>query len=213
MQRIVSMSLFFHPGFVIVDHIHFQYNGFMFGILLWSILMARNVCCLPLVPLLLNRITGPKIVERNTVCCPPQFQAHLHVSSSASSLLGRDGHLTVPCQPAYFVYLLRALCLDGAGRPQVKNFLSLANSVIAVFVLSFGPFAAMGQIPQVLSRLFPFTRGLNHAYWAPNVWALVTALDRVLLRCRSITSSGNTKADSRLIKSPSRLELKSTLLV
>lgn len=42
-QRIISASLFLHPGFLIVDHIHFQYNGFMFGILLWSILMARNV--------------------------------------------------------------------------------------------------------------------------------------------------------------------------
>jgi alpha-1,3-glucosyltransferase len=42
-QRIVSASIFLHPGFLIVDHIHFQYNGFMYGILLWSILMARNV--------------------------------------------------------------------------------------------------------------------------------------------------------------------------
>jgi alpha-1,3-glucosyltransferase len=43
MHRIISASLFMHPGFIIVDHIHFQYNGFMYGILLWSILMARNV--------------------------------------------------------------------------------------------------------------------------------------------------------------------------
>ena len=42
-QRVISASLFLHPGFLIVDHIHFQYNGFMFGILLWSILMAREV--------------------------------------------------------------------------------------------------------------------------------------------------------------------------
>ena len=42
-QRVISASLFMHPGFLIVDHIHFQYNGFMFGILLWSILMARKV--------------------------------------------------------------------------------------------------------------------------------------------------------------------------
>lgn len=43
MQRIISISLFLHPGFLIVDHIHFQYNGFMFGILLWSIIMAQDV--------------------------------------------------------------------------------------------------------------------------------------------------------------------------
>lgn len=42
-QRILSASLLFHPAFIIIDHIHFQYNGFLFGILLWSILMARDV--------------------------------------------------------------------------------------------------------------------------------------------------------------------------
>jgi len=66
---------------------------------------------------------------------------------------------------------------------QFQNLMSLAQAVLLVFTVSFGPFALMRQIPQVLSRLFPFTRGLNHAYWAPNVWALVTALDRVLLKC------------------------------
>jgi alpha-1,3-glucosyltransferase len=68
-----------------------------------------------------------------------------------------------------------------SGQPEIKNFVSLANAVIGVFLASFGPFILMGQIPQVLSRLFPFTRGLNHAYWAPNFWALVTAADRILL--------------------------------
>jgi alpha-1,3-glucosyltransferase len=65
-----------------------------------------------------------------------------------------------------------------------SRFLALANVVTLVFIASLGPFLLMGQIPQLLSRLFPFTRGLNHAYWAPNAWALLTAADRVLLQCQ-----------------------------
>ncbi|KAJ7129797.1 glucosyltransferase [Mycena epipterygia] len=156
-QRIISASLFLHPGFLIVDHIHFQYNGFMFGILLWSILMARN---------------GNKLA-----------------SGILFAVLLNFKHIYMYLAPAYFVYLLRSFCISPSGKLEIKNFLSLANAVIAVFVVSFGPFIVMGQIPQVLSRLFPFTRGLNHAYWAPNAWALVTAADRVLLRYVSRTGA------------------------
>jgi len=72
--------------------------------------------------------------------------------------------------------------MSPSGEILFVRFLTLANAVILVFLLSIGPFALMGQLPQLFSRLFPFTRGLNHAYWAPNAWALVTTLDRVLLK-------------------------------
>ncbi|KAF8165457.1 glucosyltransferase [Crassisporium funariophilum] len=155
LQRIVSASIFLHPGFLIVDHIHFQYNGFMYGILLCSILMARN---------------GNKLA-----------------SGVLFAILLNFKHIYMYLAPAYFVYLLRSFCLSPTGQVQIKNFLSLANAVIAVFVVSLGPFVLMGQIPQLLSRLFPFTRGLNHAYWAPNFWALVTAADRVFLKYAQYT--------------------------
>jgi alpha-1,3-glucosyltransferase len=62
----------------------------------------------------------------------------------------------------------------------LRRFIKLGAAVAAVFALSFAPFAIQGQIPQILKRLFPFGRGLTHAYWAPNFWALYNVLDRVL---------------------------------
>ncbi|EGN91843.1 glycosyltransferase family 57 protein [Serpula lacrymans var. lacrymans S7.3] len=149
-QRIISASLFFHPGFLIVDHIHFQYNGFMFGILLWSIYQIRQG----------NKLAGGFFF----------------------AVLLNFKHIYMYLAPAYFIYLLRSHCMSPTGELLPARFISLANTVIVVCVVSLGPFILMGQLPQLLSRLFPFTRGLNHAYWAPNVWALFTAADRVLLR-------------------------------
>lgn len=66
------------------------------------------------------------------------------------------------------------------GRSAPSRFLLLGCIVAAVFLLSLGPFVTRGQAGQLASRLFPFDRGLVHAYWAPNFWALYAAADKVL---------------------------------
>lgn len=65
----------------------------------------------------------------------------------------------------------------------------------------------------VLVCVFRRRRGLVHAYWAPNVWALYLFLDRVLLAglkvagfARSSEAEGSTTGESRNDKQVSYLD-------
>ncbi|KAI1542562.1 glycosyltransferase family 57 protein [Pyrenophora tritici-repentis] len=150
-----ALSVLSSPGLLIIDHVHFQYNGFLYGILVLSMVLARNKSTLLLSGLL--------------------FAALLCLK-----------HIYLYLAPAYFVYLLRAYCLGQRSsfpyfNIQFFNCVKLGVGIIAVFTSAFGPFALWGQLEQVISRLFPFSRGLCHAYWAPNVWALYSFADRLLI--------------------------------
>ncbi|GMH33524.1 hypothetical protein BSKO_01358 [Bryopsis sp. KO-2023] len=133
-------------GLILVDHVHFQYNGVLIGLLMWSVLLVEDG----------RYILGGVLF----------------------AVLINMKHLFVYAAPLYFVYLLRAHCW---GPGCLWNFTKLGASVTAIFALSFGPFLWLGQIKQVMSRLFPFGRGLCHAYWAPNAWALYASLDKGLV--------------------------------
>jgi len=150
-QMIVVFLLLANFGLFLVDHVHFQYNGFLFGVLLLSL---------------------TRVFQRR----------HVEAAFFFASLLNLK-HLFVCMAPAFFVYLLK-ICFsqyDGRGRVVPTSFSVLKLSTIALpvvvaFSLSFGPFYR--HLPQLLSRLFPFKRGLCHAYWAPNVWALYNVADK-----------------------------------
>jgi alpha-1,3-glucosyltransferase len=147
-----ALSILLSPGLLIIDHIHFQYNGFLYGILVLSMVLAR-------------RPSG------------------LLASGALFAALLCLKHIYLYLAPAYFVYLLRTYCLSPRSifTLQFANCVKLGTVLGVVFGAAFGPFAAWGQIPQLLSRLFPFSRGLCHAYWAPNVWSIYSFADRVLI--------------------------------
>ncbi|KAL2629157.1 hypothetical protein R1flu_013843 [Riccia fluitans] len=144
-QRLLYAAVVFSPGLFMVDHIHFQYNGFLLGILLLSLSCLREG----------RNVTG----------------------GFWFAVLVCYKHLFAVAGPVYFVYLLRHYC---RGTSWFWNFMRLGSTVITVVGLAFGPFVYYGQMGQVLKRLFPFGRGLCHAYWAPNFWALYNTVDKVL---------------------------------
>lgn len=51
---------------------------------------------------------------------------------------------------------------------------------------------------QVLARLFPFGRGLTHAYWAANIWVWYTLADKVLGKCLGLVSLTASATGKRL---------------
>ncbi|EKD18358.1 uncharacterized protein L3040_006767 [Drepanopeziza brunnea f. sp. 'multigermtubi'] len=147
-----ALSILLSPGLLIIDHIHFQYNGFMYGLLFLSLVLARK--------------------ESTTLASGLLFAVLLCLK-----------HIYLYLAPAYFVFLLRAYCLGPKSifHIQFGNALKLGTGIIAVFGATFGPFAYWDQMPQLLGRLFPFSRGLCHAYWAPNLWAIYSFTDRILI--------------------------------
>ncbi|EEF40794.1 dolichyl glycosyltransferase, putative [Ricinus communis] len=81
--------------------------------------------------------------------------------------------------PVYFVYLLRHYCWKGISMG-FRRFSAMGAVVVVVFAVAYGPFLYYGQIQQVVRRMFPFGRGLCHAYWAPNFWVFYMVLDKCL---------------------------------
>jgi hypothetical protein len=156
-------------GLLFVDHIHFQYNGVMLGLLVLCLYFAA---------------TGKHLFHAATFSCLVLMK-----------------HLFVPLAPVFAVYLLVNHCVVSAPPAAGHNpiafgainsrrkfslwkFMQLAAIACTALALAFGPFLIQKngaeQISQIISRLFPFGRGLVHAYWAPNVWALYCMCDKLL---------------------------------
>ncbi|CCE90383.1 dolichyl-P-Glc:Glc1Man(9)GlcNAc(2)-PP-dolichol alpha-1,3-glucosyltransferase TDEL_0B02540 [Torulaspora delbrueckii] len=154
---VVASSIVLSPGFLMIDHIHFQYNGFLFAPLIASIVAAKH---------------------KKYMWCATFYAIALCFK-----------HIFLYLAPCYFVFLLRAYVLNFKNFEfksykdlifivQWKHLFKMASVVLGIFFICFGPF--LYDLPQVMTRLFPFSRGLTHAYWAPNFWAIYSFLDKIL---------------------------------
>ncbi len=132
-----------NAGLLLVDHIHFQYNGLLLGIL-WCSVAAMS-------------------------------QGRDVLGGALYTILVHAKHLYAVAGPLYAVYILSHDC----RRPHMlRRFLTHAATVLTISAMSLWPFRH--HLHDLLARLFPFHRGLLHAYWAPNAYALYAFVDKAL---------------------------------
>ncbi|CAO3564162.1 unnamed protein product [Mortierella alpina] len=185
LQKIINWSLMLNPGLIMVDNMHFQYNGFLYGILIHSLVDAKQG------KLLRSGILFAALLNFKHI--------YLYIAPSYFAFLLR----------AYCFEnsgnSIRAKSWFSAFRP--LHFLALGASVIAVFSASLGPFVALNQLPELAGRLFPFKRGLCHSYWAANFWALYSFVDRIMILLIAKTPLGqylNLSLDTAALSATTR---------
>ncbi|XP_055333216.1 probable dolichyl pyrophosphate Glc1Man9GlcNAc2 alpha-1,3-glucosyltransferase [Paramacrobiotus metropolitanus] len=148
---IYACLMLWNVGLLIVDHIHFQYNGFLLGFVQLAVI---------------------RMVEKRYFAAALWFSVALNFK-----------HIFLYMAPPFGIFLLRQCCFpEGISLKNfnIKAFAILGGIFLAASAVSLGPFIYLNQLGQVISRLFPFQRGLTHAYWAPNFWALYNTADKFL---------------------------------
>ncbi|KAL5112210.1 putative dolichyl pyrophosphate Glc1Man9GlcNAc2 alpha-13-glucosyltransferase [Taenia crassiceps] len=140
----------FNFGLLVVDHIHFQYNGFLFGIQFLSILKA---------------------FEGSFLWSGFWFSVLLNFKHIFLYLS--------PVYFAFMLFHYCLKREKGRYKVMLNRFFAMAAVVGIVFAVSVAPFIYWGKSSDLLGRLFPFQRGLCHSYWAPNFWALYNVVDKM----------------------------------
>ena len=156
-------------GLMLVDHMHFQYNGMLLGLLVLCFDAAA-----------MNQGTFVAVLFSTLVLSKhlfltlaPVFAAYLW-RSYCTDFGRRVGHtfaLTVATR--FSVLVLIAVCA-----------LCLCFGPVLLYDNQGSWKQVLGELGrramQILGRLFPLGRGLVHSYWAPNVWSLYYFVDRVM---------------------------------
>jgi alpha-1,3-glucosyltransferase len=198
-----------NPGLLWLDSIHFQYNGFLLGILLLSLtcLIRGNH----------HHTTTSTSTSTTTIL----FHVWHIMAAVLFAFLLTLKHLYMTLSLWYFAYLLRRYCFvhqtiktetsrirtSGGGENDAASvvvfkpmrLLILGVATVTTLVGPFLPFfllasssnhrTATEQATRIFERLFPFGRGLVHDYWAGNVWAVYMAISKVIPKLKALEPS------------------------
>ena len=156
---ILLFSIQFYAGLVIIDNIHFQYNGIIFGLFFIS----------------LGFIAKKKYIYGALLYFIVLSMKHIFIYFAPAYFI------------FYFQYIIINNIKKKKYKKLFLNVFLIGLWIIIVLLISFLPFIAISikeknfsQLIQIKNRLFPVQRGLLHTYWAPNFWALYSLADKIL---------------------------------
>jgi alpha-1,3-glucosyltransferase len=156
---ILLISIQFYAGLVIVDNMHFQYNGILFGLFFIS----------------LGFIAKKKYVYGAIFYLICLCMKHIFIYFAPAYFI------------FYFQYVIINNIKKKKYKNLIANIILIGLGMSIVLLIAFLPFIAMSiknknfsQLIQIKNRLFPVQRGLLHTYWAPNFWALYSFVDKIL---------------------------------
>lgn len=185
---------------LLVDSIHFQYNGLIFAVMLLSARAAYRKK-----PFTAAAWYFALVMLKHMMAYYGLGYAAWGFATVVASGRRRP-FATAVVRGAWcalrFLFVLGGVLVVAMG-PFVLSewyYLQYHNTAKAEdrHVVSDMAQAVGGALEPMRLRLFPFGRGLCHAYWAPNTWALYSAADVVACRFRHLhpSQSSRTHGDS-----------------
>ena len=164
---ILIFSVQFYAGLVLIDNIHFQYNGILFGLFFIS----------------LGFIAKKKYIYGAIFYSICLNMKHTFIYFAPAYLI------------FYFKYIIINNIKKKNYKKLLTNAFLIGIGFCTVLLISFLPFIVISikehnfsQLIQIKNRLFPVQRGLLHTYWAPNFWALYSFTDKLLYFVHSKSS-------------------------
>lgn len=145
----VFFALCSHPGLTLIDYGHFQYNCVSLGLALWTVIFISQ---------------GRDILAAVAFCAAINFKQ-------------MELYHAIPV----FFYLLASCRHAGPTLlSQITKLVQIGTATLFAFALIWYPFLQLhdGLLWQVLSRVFPFNRGLFEDYVA-NFWCTLNVVVKI----------------------------------
>ncbi|CUG49463.1 transmembrane protein, putative [Bodo saltans] len=199
MQLMMPLIAACCPAWTIIDNIHFQYNGIIFAVFMLSVYLAycnrpyAAAICYGILVFLKHMMAyfalgyalwGVAVALQGGSCCRQQRLKETTKKSTAQAPR-RATLVHIVLSFLQFGGAVALVVLVAVGPFALSEYMFITLSTPSTASASLSALVAESTstaLQPVKERLFPFGRGLVHAYWAPNAYAVYSTADFALCK-------------------------------